>query len=176
MRNGRQTTTLSYTHGKWAASDDAWCDLMDRAQAVNQRSDVVDALLRCLRRCHTRLWPADHWSEQRKRWTGSYRGAKVPAFQVSERELCDLTGLSRQRVRTAMRVAEEEGLIVRLAAPAPRGEGRGTVPSTHTFACYLSSSTGEPRPKASGERKREGDEVVASKALASKWGIQGENP
>ena len=126
-----------YAQGKWSQADARWCDLMDQAQNINQRSDVVDAVLRVLRRCHVALWSADHWTDQRKRWSGPHAKKKLPAFQVSERELSRSTGLSRQRVRTALRVAESEGFIVRLAEPVARGDGRGAIPTTYTFSCYV---------------------------------------
>lgn len=161
---------LTYVHGKWAAADASWCDLMDMAQSVHARSDVVDAMLRCLRRCHVEMWPADHWATQRKRWTGPNAKSKVPAFQVSERSLSQSTGLSRQRVRTALRVAEAEGLIVRLAEPMPRGDGRGCVPATYTFSCYLTSKRKCGATPCKESTTAAVNKETRSKRTATKWG------
>lgn len=166
----RQSSSMGvYAQGKWSQADARWCDLMDQAQSIRQRSDVVDAVLRVLRRCHVALWSSDHWSDQRKRWDGPHSKKRVPAFQVSERELSRATGLSRQRVRTALKVAESEGLIIRLADPVARGDGRGAIPTTYTFACYLSI-----RPLGgadSGESTTVIQEKESKKAVADKWGI-----
>lgn len=164
----RMGVGLAYAHGKWAAADAAWCDLMDAAQGINQRADVIDALLRVLRRCHVELWGADHWANQRKRWSGPLAKKHLPAFQVSERELSRSTGLSRQRVRTALRVAEAEGLIVRLSAHAPRGEGRGCAPAVYTFACYVGKQ-GTGAPALAEKSTTATAEDRATKARA-KWG------
>ena len=159
-----------YAQGKWSQADARWCDLMDQAQSIQQRSDVVDAVLRVLRRCHVALWSADHWSDQRKRWDGPHSKKKLPAFQVSERELSRTTGLSRQRVRTALRVAESEGIIVRLAEPVARGDGRGAIPTTYTFACYISERPSGVAPKES-TTTAVSQEKRSKKATAEKWGI-----
>lgn len=155
---------VSYAHGKWAASDAAWCDFMDRAQEADERADVRDAMLRVLRRIHVHLWPADHWKDERGKWAAPYTGRAIPAARASISELARESGLTSWRVRTAISAAERHGLLVQLMDAKGRGEGRGATPSVYTFGCYLDKSpTTKPKPKASDPKD--------GKKLSKKWGI-----
>ena len=161
MPRRQSSNSLTYATGKWAASDGAFCDLMDRAQSLGERADVVDAVLRCLRRCHVELWSASSFSSSK-----SWKVKASAAFQVSESDLAESTGLSRQRVRTFFRIAEERGLIVKLSERKPRGDGRGSVPAVYTFACYVSGAA--PAASKPSNTAAVGE---SAEATASKWGI-----
>lgn len=184
MRKGAPTSSTkadgvsSYARGKWAASDAAFCDQMDAVQSLDVRADVLDAMLRVLRRCHASMWPASHWTKERKAWHAPYRGRALPAFRASLRELSALTGLTVNRVRTALRVAEEHGVIVRLSDPVPRGEGRGSVPATYAFSCYVQRADqpkpAKPKEPTSGTGKAKGED--AARRTAAKWGVGDQRP
>lgn len=170
MARGQSSNVSAYAAGKWSAADSSWCDFMDRVQGIDERADVVGAVLRVLRRCHVALWAASSF-KSRKSWSIDAKAA----FQVSEGDLASSTGLSRHRVRTALRVAEERGLIVRLSEQRPKGEGRGSVPAVYTFD-YLAA--GAP-PKSStvaavgkAGKKKAGK---AAASLADKWGVSHES-
>ena len=163
MARRQSDNSLGYATGKWAASDGAYCDLMDRAQTIGERADVVDAVLRCMRRCHVELWDASSFKSR------SWKVKASAAFQVSESDLASSTGLSRQRVRTFFRVAEDHGLIVKLSDRRPRKDERGSVPAVYTFACYVSGdATTATLPKPSKPAAVGKDKAAAT---ASKWGL-----
>lgn len=164
MARRQSDNSLGYATGKWAASDGAYCDLMDRAQTIGERADVVDAVLRCMRRCHVELWDASSFKSSR-----SWKVKASAAFQVSESDLAASTGLSRQRVRTFFRVAEDHGLIVKLSERKPRKDERGSVPAVYTFACYVSGDATTAAPPKPSKPAAVGKDKAA--ATASKWGL-----
>lgn len=165
MARGQSSNVSTYAEGKWAAADSSWCDFMDRVQSIDERADVADAVLRVLRRCHVAMWPSPS-SKARKLWSVDAKAA----FQVSEADLASSTGLSRHRVRTALRIAEEHGLIVKLCEQRPKGEGRGSVPAVYTFEYLVVGEPSEPVIVSAGKSGKKAASKAAA-SLADKWGV-----
>lgn len=168
------TKANAYAHGKWAAADAAWCDFMDGVQGWDERADVVDAAMRCMRRCHAAIWPADHWDASK--WVAPYTGEPLPAFMLSERELARQTGLSRARVRTFFAKAEAAGLLIRLREPSPLGEGNGARPAIYTMACYVNRAAHDHHGTTADDADDDATDDDAASAndspsIAAKWGL-----
>ena len=82
----------------------------------------------------TRTWPASHYPKrERDRWATK----ATAAFQVSERELAEVAGMSHQSARTALKTLLRAGFIVELAPMRARGNDRGSTPPTYSLKCHL---------------------------------------
>ena len=124
----------SYATAPYGMADAAWCQFMGGLLAWGVRADVREAAQTVSWWALTRLWPSSHFPKRaRERWAAR----ATAAFRVSERELSELTGLSRQRVRTAVSRMVEDGFLVELSPATTRGEGRGSTAPTYAFSCHV---------------------------------------
>ena len=163
----RKAGAADYTTGPWAKSDSAWCTFMDGLQSWDERRDVVDAALQCARWAHTRMWPAEHFAN-RKSWT---HDATV-AFQLSTRELSEISGVSRARVRGFFERAEEGGFITTLSPARGRGDARGAVAPVRTFNCYLVSDKEAMKSSDKSERPAKvGKSSPKARSVSESWNL-----
>ena len=123
-----------YAEAPYGQIDAGFCDLINELLTIKMRSDVRRSSIMVALTALTRCWPSNHFPVyEQDKW--SYE--VVAAFQMSERELAELTELSRQRVRSALKSLLAAGLIVELAPMKARGNDRGSIPATYAFKCHV---------------------------------------
>lgn len=131
----RNTT---YAQAPFGQIDAAFCDLMAEILALDVRADVRNAVIVVALRALTRVWPASHFPKrERDKWSHK----ATAAFRVSERELAEITGFTRQKCRTALKKLIDAGYLVELAPAAARGEGRGSTSPTYAFRCHVATQS-----------------------------------
>ena len=86
----------------------------------------------------TRTWPAGHYA---KRDRSTWNQEAAAAFRLSGRELAELTGMSHQSARTALKTLLATGFIVELAPMRARGNDRGSTPPTYALKCHIRHTT-----------------------------------
>ncbi len=133
MARSKKPTT--YATAPYGLADMAFCEYIAELETCRGiRSDVrcncvvvsVCALTRC--------WPASHYPKrERDRWARK----ATAAFRMSERELAELTGLSHQSARTAIKTLLARGFVVELAPMRARGNERGSTPPTYALKCHV---------------------------------------
>lgn len=159
----RSRQAASYAQAPYGQLDAAFCDLMDRLEALDVRRDVQSTARRAALRLLTQVWPSTHYSKRdRDRWTHK----ATAAFQVSERELAELAGYSQKRAHNALATLLKAGAIVELAPANHRGEGRGTSPATYAFKCHLTQSTS---PKKSASASVSSDSRGTDQPQTAQW-------
>lgn len=162
----RRKTTADYTQGAWGKLDDALASTIVGALALKGvRADVRQAMTVVLLHCAVRVWAASSFPKrEREQW--SCRASA--AFKAPLRELVQVTGYGERRIRNALRVAETQGLIVRLLDGTPRGEGRGYRPTTYAFSCHAPR---KPQKTKMSPTKATAGKTVSTNQDVSSWGL-----
>lgn len=142
-----------YAQGQYGQLDRDFCALMAEIVAWDVRANVRKSAAVVALYALTCCWPASHYPKRER--DGWPHKAKA-AFRVSERELAEATGFSRQRVHRALENLLGAGFVVLLAPAKPWGEGRGTAPAIYAFRCHVgtrkvssSSVSSEPADQSS---------------------------
>jgi len=123
-----------YAETPYGQIDAGFCDLISELLTIKMRSDVRRSAIMVALTALTRCWPSNHFPVyEQDKWPYEV----VAAFQVSERELAELAGMSHPRVRRALKNLRDTGLIVELAPMKARGNDRGSIPTTYAFKCHV---------------------------------------